>query len=249
MTKENTLLATSSEGQRDRPNINYSFPFMKDVRLVNHPNRIILAELAGPNNTIPHVELVIKELCINQRLSVARVMPSLDQQWRIIPETGIACRSTSGDSVELLFDPDNPNVIDSLQRWSGRQIAHELNHIARITQYPLHVTLLDALISEGLATYHEEHWQNVYSESHWGHVLSEEQLRLEWSMAQNGLDSTNYDFADWFYGRKQGHPIYTGYSLGLAIVASFFKDNKNLQMADVVKMPSAEILNLSDFIQ
>ena len=247
MTKENTLLATSPEGQRDIPNINYSFPFMEDVRFANHPNRIILSELAGPKNTILHVELAVKELDINQRLSVARVIPSTDQHWRIIPETGTACRSVSGDTVELLFDPDNPNVINSLRRWSGRQIAHELNHIARMSVFSLHATLLDALISEGLSVYYEEHWQGDFIKSHWGQVLSEEELRNEWKKAQKELLHSDFDFADWFYGRLGGHKLYTGYSLGNAIISSFFGNNQDVSLSKAVRLPSVEILKKSGF--
>lgn len=188
------------------PPVDYFFSFVKDPRFLLQPNKTLIFKLAGPGNTIPHVELAVSELDIRFGLSVSRLIPTTEQFWRIIPETGIACRSVSTNAIELFFDPDNSNTVNSLNRWSGRQIAHELNHIARMSTFPLHNTLLDALISEGLAVYYEEHWQDNFLKSHWGHSLSKEQLRTEWLKAKNELSSENFDFADWFYGRKGGPP-------------------------------------------
>lgn len=248
MSNEDVCSATSSEKHIGSLPIDYFFPFVKDARFLTHPNKDLLWKFAGPENTIPHVKLAIEELDIHHKLSVTRLIPPTDQQWRIIPETGIACRAVSSEAIELLFDPDNQYTIDSLNCWSGRQIAHELNHIARMNAFPLHATLLDALISEGLAVYYEEHWQGNFSKSQWRRVLSEEQSRTEWLKAQKELFSPAFDFADWFYGRRNGHPIYTGYSLGEAIVAGFFNKNQNLLMVNAARLPSIEILNESGFI-
>lgn len=232
----------SRETQLIKPNVEYFF-LLADDKLMSSPNKDLLLKLAGPNNTIPHAEEVISELNINHNLTVTRLIPSQDQQWRIIPAIGISCRATSSKAIELFFDPNNPNTIASLTIWSGRQIAHELNHIARMESNPdIHMTLLDALISEGLGVYYEEHWKQEYKQSIWGHVLSERELETEWSHAQKELSSNTFDYGDWFYGNHKGHKIYAGYSLGNALITKLFDKYPGLQMSKAVRTPSCDLL-------
>lgn len=237
----------STSEQADKTSAHYYFPFAEDPRLLSHPNRDILSRLAGPDNTVTQAEKVIYELQLDSGLTITRLIPNSDQQWRIIPTTGIACRAVSPEAIELLFDPDNQNTIESLTTWSGRQIAHELNHIARMKFFPLHATLLDAFVSEGLGVYYEEHWQGQYAESRWGHVLSKEELKTEWTKAQEELHSSTFDYADWFYGRKNGHKPYAGYSIGNAIVKQFFDAHPGFSILEVTRLSSKNFLEESGF--
>ncbi len=225
----------------------YSFPFTGDSRFIHRLDKEALLRLAGPENTIPHAEALIAELEIKDRIAITRLIPSADEQWRITPKTGIAIRTPSPKSVELLFDPDNPNTVGSLSRWSGRQIAHELSHVARMEAYPLHTTLVDALVSEGMGVYLEENLNGQFQESHWGHTLPADQLRTEWDKAQAELFSSDFDYAEWFYGVRNKHALYTGYSLGNAIVREFFSLNRGLAIAEAVRRPSTGVLEQSQF--
>lgn len=225
----------------------YNFPFTSDPRFIHHSNKEVLLRLAGPENTIPHAEALISELDIKARISITRLIPSINEQWRITPKTGIAIRTPSPKAVELLFDPENPNVVNSLLKWSERQMAHELSHVARMEVHPLHTTLVDALVNEGIGVYLEENLNGLYQESHWGHVLRPDQLKAEWHKAQAELSSREFDYAEWFYGIRDKHALYTGYSLGNAIVREFFYLNQGLEIAEVVRLPSQDILEQSRF--
>ena len=108
-------------------------------------------------------------------------------------------------------------------------------------------TLLDAMISEGLATYYEEHWNGEYTESKWGHALNRAQLQDEWHQAQHELNSVSYNYQDWFFGTGVNHPVWTGYSLGTAIIQAYFQRHAGAKMAEVVKMPSKKILKESGY--
>lgn len=250
MTKENIVNPsnnTQPELDLNRNKANYLFPFIEGKNDALSSSRDIFLKLAGPDNTIPHAEKALLDLDINRKITITRLIPSQDQQWRIIPSMGIACRAVSPNAIELLFDPHNPNTINSLAVWSGRQIAHELNHIARMERnINIHETLLDALISEGLGVYYEEHW-GEYKESHWGHVLSREELKKEWKKAERELYSKKFDYSDWFYGENNGHKIYSGYSLGNSIISELHKLHPDLPMSIAVRMKSKNLLEKSNY--
>jgi len=253
MTKTETPASNGIVGEQHHDiligntTVDYHFPFIDDARFIFSPQKDLILKLAGSENTIPAIQKAMAELGIRNRLSVTRLIPSDDQQWRIIPATGTASRTTSPTSVELLFDPNNQNTVDSLASWGDRQIAHELSHVARMEVTQLHTTLLDALVSEGIGVYYEEFWQGEYAESHWGHILDEQGIVREWDIARPELASLTFDYSDWFYGRQNGHPIYTGYSLGNTIVKAFMDAHPSISIAELSRLPSADIVKEGKF--
>lgn len=229
------------------PNATFHFPFLQDANFLDSPNKEVLISLAGSENTVHYAQEAMQDLEIKNPVTIVREIPTGYEMHSIIPSLGIGGRAFSESKIKLYFDPNHTNVTESLLSWSGRQIAHELNHIARFQAGTKGRTLLDAMISEGLATYYEEHWKNEYKETKWGHALNQTQTQEEWQRAQKELDSVNYNYGDWFFGRDKGHPVHSGYSLGTTIVSEYFKNHPNEKMAKVVKMPSKKILKESKF--
>lgn len=229
------------------PNAIFHFPFLQNASFLNSPNKSVLVSLAGPENTVHHAQEVIQDLEIKKSVIITREIPTGYKRRNIIPFLGIGGRALSDTEVELYFDPNHANVVESLSSWSGRQIAHELNHVARWQAHAMKKTLLDAIISEGLATYYEERWGGKYLETKWGHALNQTQTQGEWQRAQKELDFANYNYGDWFFGSDKGHPLYSGYSIGTTIVGDYFKRNPRQKMADVVKIPSKKVLKKSGF--
>lgn len=225
----------------------FRFPFLRDERYLTSSNREAIRQLAGAENTVRHAQKVIKDLQIRNPVTITREIPSDNRKGIIIPSMGIGGIALSDKEVKLYFDTDHPNVIESLSSWSGRQIAHELNHIARWQAHKLGKTLLEAMISEGLATYYEEHWNGEYAETKWGHALDPIQIQDEWQQAQHELDSVSYNYRDWFFGIGGNHPVWTGYSLGTAIVRAYFQRHAGAKMAESVRIPSKKILKESGY--
>lgn len=252
MHKENQVGQNSSSealslSETNTPQNIYEFPFLQDPRFLNHKDRTILTTLAGPENTIQFVKEAARDLALSTRLTVIRKIPSIGEMWRIVPPTGIACRGPAIDTIELYFDPDNSHTIDSLKYRSGRQIAHELNHVAREKFHPLHKTLLDALVSEGLGIYHEEHFQNEKAASIQGNVLARKDIQKEWVSAKLELFSEQFNFGDWFFGNFDGHSRFAGYSLGNAIISNFFDKYPRYPISEAITLPSQKILQNTDF--
>ena len=228
--------------------VDYNFGFYQDPRYLSHNLRTAIGILAGPSNTIPYVEDARKNLNIRHiqhSIQVVRRIPQPNEMWRIHSETGTASRSMGVDKIELFFDPCNPHMLERLSSWNDREIQHEMNHIARTARYPLHKTLIDGLVSEGLAIYDEENLNSVYANSHWGNVLGKGELDTELALAKYELQSEQYNFADWFYGKDGNHKRFAGYSLGNHLIRAFYKNNPGIRMSEAVLLPSLTILNHS----
>jgi len=69
----------------------------------------------------------------------------------VIPELGYVGYSPGPGAIYLTFDPANANLRRSLGAPLGRMIAHECHHAMRWREVGYGRTLLEALVSEGLA--------------------------------------------------------------------------------------------------
>ena len=230
------------------PLATYHNPYLRDPRYLNSPLLDEISRLKLPELTRTEVEGVTEDLRLKGPLTIRRLIPTEDEaKFIIIPSLGIGGRAISDHEARLYFDPLNTHVVESLSYWAGREIAHELNHLTRWQAKIRGKTLLDAFIFEGLATVYEEHYGNRYQPTLWGQALSKEQIVSEWQKAQQELDSTDYDREDWFFGRHHGHPLWTGYALGTAIVQSYSDRHPDESMSQLVRKTSATILRKSGF--
>src|SRR5260221_4624123 len=165
--------------------------YVEDLGYINSPNRQLLEALDIPQVTARATSQAIKDLRIKQEVTIVRKVPDEIQRRFIIPSLGIGGTALSPTYVELYIDPSHPNVVKSLETYASRQVGHELNHIKRMQAGKLgsNHTLLDAIISEGIATFYEDHWQGQDIETPWGHGLNQGELIIEWQKAQGELKS------------------------------------------------------------
>lgn len=234
---------------RKTPIGTFHYPYLKDLRYQNADPEVKAAieQLNIPDLTVTETEKAVIDLKIREKLTVTTIIPTSEEERHIIPSLGIGGRAISPTEARYYFDPTHPKVVESLKEWKERQVAHETNHLARLQTNKPGVTLLDALISEGLATYYEEHWKNIYQPTPWGHVLSAENLTREWNQARLDLLSPRYNHGEWFFGQNGKHSVWTGYSLGTAIVDGYMSKHPQCPMSQLVRKPSIEILNKSGF--
>lgn len=224
------------------PNAIFKFPYLSDEKFLNSPVKDKVQALNLPETTITAAYKAIEDLGIESRLMVTTLIPKGKEKGYIIPSQGIGGRAIFPSEARFYFDPSHPAVFGSLRIWGARRVGHELTHIARYQANKRGETLLDALISEGLATYYEKHWGGEYLSTPWGHALNEQQLGQEWKKAQHVLGSRNFVHDSWFFGTHDKHPVWTGYSLGTKIVNGYFQEHPEAQMQQLVKMNSTQIL-------
>nr|AAK56379.1 hypothetical protein [bacterium] len=140
----------------------------------------------------------------------------------VIPEFGIGGYSPSGDQVIMSADLDNPNFANSLENEFLTTLGHELHHCLRWRTVGYGMTLLEALVSEGLAC-------SFVTELRPGIVpfyaaALEEEIIPEWleKASQSFLD-INYNHAEWFLGQSDQIPLHTGYTLGYRLVSEYIR--------------------------
>ena len=224
----------------------FRFSYLADDRYLNSPAREEIDKLSLPELFVSEAEKAAQDLEIKQSLEIVIEIPSADEANFVIPTLGIGARTLSDKKVLFQLDLANPHILESLVKWQSRQIAHEFNHLARWEMQGK--TLLDALIFEGLAVNYEENWGGEIQETPWGHALEPQQLKIEWQKAQKELNSPNYDYEGWFFGTNKTHPNWTGYASGTAIVKKYLDFHPDEPMKELVKKPSQEILEQSNFV-
>jgi uncharacterized protein YjaZ len=139
------------------------------------------------------------------------------------------------------------DLAKSLRVWLPREIAHELDHTARIQVGPGYgSTLLDELVTEGMADAFSLQSSFETPRIPWDHALTKAQERTVWARARRHLGQ-NVDHAEWFFGSGD-LPRWTGYTIGFDIVSSYLRMHPGTTAADLVTMDAETILRRSGFV-
>lgn len=141
----------------------------------------------------------------------------------------------------------NPyEVLIALKDWhTGKQqiravISHELHHMARWQNAGYGENLGGAILSEGLATYYEEHvsgWSPPWSMA----KISKKALNA----AEKEWDSNRYSHGNWFYKGPNGK--WVGYGIGYSLAKKIFAEGFNLSKSVHIKPEDVRSL-LADIV-
>lgn len=224
--------------------IKFNYEFLNDPRYFNSDIKGKIDLLNLPDEITKQTGEVINDLGIEYPLSVGLYVPMGHEKLSIIPSLGIGGKAIKDEEIRLFFDPDHDQVVENIKKYQSRQIVHEINHVARFHAFPEEKkTLLDSLISEGLATYYEENFEGVYQATPWGTALNHEQIKDEWQKVTGQSTSPDYNHRQWFFGAEEEHPVWTGYSLGNEIIKQFKELHPTIEMREMVKIPTKEIVH------
>lgn len=131
----------------------------------------------------------------------------------VIPETGVCGYAPLGHWVQITLDPANPNFDAVYRQEIPWTVAHELHHAKRQQGPGYGQTLLEAIVSEGLAQHYEASWRGEAPPYARGTNLDP-----LWVRAQTDL-SGPYDHRAWFFGdAARDLPRWGGYALGYELV-------------------------------
>ncbi len=156
-----------------------------------------------------------------------------------IPETGEGGFAYSSSFIDISLNPEFPNFLEVvINKNLERTFAHELNHAARWSTVGYGTTLLEAMISEGLADHFEiEVTKN--KPSPWDTALDKEQLGIFSKKAEKEYYNEKYNHSEWFFGSKE-IPRWTGYTIGYNTVADYLKKHSKKKPSDIYSLKAEE---------
>ena len=133
-----------------------------------------------------------------------------------LPETGISGYAPLDHLVQITLNPDNPHFAAGWRTELPATVAHELHHARRWQGPGYGQTLLEGLVSEGLAQLNELDERGGQPPPY---ARAEVDLDALWVRALPLLDRTDHSFEAWFYGSEaDGLTRWSGYSLGYELV-------------------------------
>ncbi|GMA15844.1 hypothetical protein E5F05_06675 [Deinococcus metallilatus] len=135
-----------------------------------------------------------------------------------LPETGVGGYSPLPHWVQVTLTPENPYFMTRWRTEVPATLAHELHHARRWRGPGYGRTLLEALVSEGLAQHFEAEERGAPPP--YAHVDSS--LDTLWQRARAELYTPTYNHAAWFFGSEAANlPRWAGYALGYELVRRF----------------------------
>ena len=165
-----------------------------------------------------------------------------DNSRGAIPEVGIGGRSLNPNLIFISINHSFPNLKKSIIEHLDRIIAHELHHCMRRIRPGYGKTLLEAMVSEGLAD-HFDYEINHKNPQPWTVALNKEQIKNMLEKAKVEFYSKRYDHQAWFFGRGNINiPRWAGYSLGFFIVGEYLKKYKSKKPSQIYNMKAEEFI-------
>ncbi len=144
-------------------------------------------------------------------------------------------RADGPRAVTLAVDPSATD--DEIARQLPSIAAHEFHHVARIRGVGYGSTLLEAMVSEGLADHFAS---DVYAEPlpPWAIALSDPEIAAWIARARPDFDSSSYSHSAWFFGSTPAIPMWTGYTLGYRLVDDYREAHPGSTGASLVNAPA-----------
>lgn len=180
---------------------------------------------------------------ISKKLSISDIdIVVYDNPLGAIPEFGIGGYAPNANLIFVSLDPKFPNLSKSIGDQFSRTLAHEIHHCMRWRGPGYGNTLLEALITEGLADHFdlEMHGGDLYP---WDLALDKDQLKKFLKKAKTEFNNKEYDHNAWFFGSKQKNiPKWTGYSLGFKIVNDYLQRNPDEKPSSLHNVNAKEFL-------
>jgi|SRR3989344_6402708 len=163
-----------------------------------------------------------------------------DSRRGVIPEIGIGGSARNAHLVFIKINPEFPDIEKSVAKRLKRTLAHELHHCMRWRNPGYGKTLLEELVTEGLACHFELEVDGGEPEQYCK-ALSDEDLTKFMKKAKNKFPSVDFSHGDWFFGSKEkGIPRWTGYSLGFKLVSDYLKMNPDKKASKLYATEAGE---------
>jgi uncharacterized protein YjaZ len=207
---------------------------------INPTDSLSIMIINGIHNLMPRIQKLIPADSITINIAISSV--------NILPAFGMGGRSIN-NGIEFYIDPRNPNFSVKLLL---RSLVHESCHVSRLRMPGWQLTLLECMITEGLA----DHFAIEVlggEKAPWSKALTDEEIIKCMIQVKPILrlrhESWNAEFNEKYFnpwmlfGRKGDDPIpgWTGYSIGWRIVENYLKAHPEAKASSLV-LTSPEVI-------
>lgn len=159
-----------------------------------------------------------------------------DNPRQVIRGFGHGARTHNPYTIRVSLDPEFPYFVKTVMgNELPRAISHELHHTVRWKAVGYGKTLLEVLVTEGLACrFEQEVWGG--SPSPWASALSPAKQKKLAPRAQREYQRTDYNHGEWFFGMGS-IPRWAGYALGYQLIGAYLMEHPDQTAATLVGTP------------
>jgi Predicted Zn-dependent protease (DUF2268) len=183
--------------------------------------------LSDPNGQLRGQEAAIRELVTSTLDHVNGVLPLTGVTITVIADAsraiggyGLGGFTPNANTVEIYVDPAFPGLAQLLPERLPPLVAHELHHAKRFRGPGYGSTLLEAMVSEGLADHFSIELLSAPVPP-WSDAFPSDETARRLEVARPEFDSTSYDHDRWFFDASPQIPRWTGYTLGFRLVDAY----------------------------
>jgi hypothetical protein len=158
----------------------------------------------------------------------------------VIPEIGIGGRTNGARDIQIAVDPGSDVMPRSLTTELFPLLAHEMHHAMRFRTVGYGDSLLEAMVSEGLADQFSIEAAGV-DPPIWSKALSGDELALWSARARELWLESPYDHDAWFFGTRE-IPRWAGYSIGFELTRRFLLANPSRRPSELASEPAVSFI-------
>lgn len=147
----------------------------------------------------------------------------VENQQLVIPEIGIGGYNPAAQELILAIDANFSDLDATLEENLIPQLAHEIHHAKRRRSVGYGNTLLEAMVTEGLADHFSIELTGI-APPPWTTAITGDELQ-SWIETAGTFWNQPYDHSAWFAGTDPNIPRWAGYSIGFELVKNYLAVN------------------------
>lgn len=196
--------------------------------IVSSSDNICLAvehgELSNSQQALIEAKVISGLKSISQLMSINDLrIRIVENQQLVIPEIGIGGFNPDAHEVIVAINTDYQDLESTLEKNFISILAHEIHHAKRRRSVGYGKTLLEGMISEGLADHFSIEVTGIQPPP-WSLALGNSELQ-NWIETASNSWNESYNHAAWFLGADPNIPKWTGYSIGFELVKNYLVRN------------------------
>ncbi len=206
---------------------------------------ILLFEETNELNKVKEdIERIAKETIslVNEKMSIDNLEIKVNSSTtNVIPEIGIGGFNPNGNEVLIYIDPDFSDLEQSIATELAPMLAHEMHHAKRQRTIGYGATLLEAVVSEGLADCFSIEVMGI-DPPMWSVALTGNELDNWVDKASDVWTNNTYDHGNWFFGNNPDIPRWTGYSIGFKLVKEYISGSPEQNASNLFDEPASSFV-------